>query len=192
MRTHDESAASKVPEVTLIFWTIKILATTLGEIGGDAVTMSMDLGYLVGTAIFSVIFVGAVVAQVMAKKFHPFLYWFTIVATTTLGTTVADFADRSLGIGYNRTTATTAARGLAQAIGGIAARPPLREKMAMRSMVAFYFDDAGEIRVKEDNLSPLQLLAVASCAAHYLKERAKDEAQKMIEGQISSPRKLAA
>jgi uncharacterized membrane-anchored protein len=100
MQTNNENTASKVPEVTLIFWIIKILATTLGEIGGDAVTMSMNLGYLVGTAIFSVIFIGAVVAQVMVKKFHPFLYWFTIVATTTLGTTVADFADRSLGIGY--------------------------------------------------------------------------------------------
>ena len=100
MQSNNENTAGKVPEVTLIFWVIKILATTLGEIGGDAVTMSMNLGYLIGTAIFSVIFVGAVVAQVMAKKFHPFLYWFTIVATTTLGTTVADFADRSLGIGY--------------------------------------------------------------------------------------------
>jgi uncharacterized membrane-anchored protein len=100
MQANNENTASKVPEVILIFWVVKILATTLGEIGGDAVTMSMDLGYLVGTAIFSVIFIGAVVAQVMAKKFHPFLYWFTIVATTTLGTTVADFADRSLGIGY--------------------------------------------------------------------------------------------
>jgi uncharacterized membrane-anchored protein len=100
MQSNNENITSKVPEVTLIFWIIKILATTLGEIGGDAVTMSMNLGYLVGTAIFSVIFIGAVLAQVMAKKFHPFLYWFTIVATTTLGTTVADFADRSLGIGY--------------------------------------------------------------------------------------------
>src|ERR1022692_524588 len=91
---------SKVPEVTLVFWIIKILATTLGETGGDAVSMSMNLGYLIGTAIFAVLFVIAVIAQVSAKKFHPFLYWATIIATTTVGTTLADFADRSLGIGY--------------------------------------------------------------------------------------------
>ena len=93
-------ALSKVPEVTLAFWIIKILATTLGETGGDTVTMSMGLGYLVGTGIFAVIFVGFVFAQIRAKAFHPFLYWATIVATTTVGTTLADFADRSLGIGY--------------------------------------------------------------------------------------------
>src|SRR5271163_4898299 len=91
---------SKVPAVTLIFWIIKIFCTTLGETGGDAVTMSMNLGYLVGTLIFGAIFVVAVVAQIRAKQFHPFLYWFTIIATTTVGTTMADFADRSLGIGY--------------------------------------------------------------------------------------------
>ncbi len=91
---------SKVPEVTLGFWIIKILATTLGETGGDAVSMSMNLGYLVGTAIFGAIFVVAVMAQVWAKKFHPFLYWATIIATTTVGTTLADFTTRSLGIGY--------------------------------------------------------------------------------------------
>ncbi len=90
----------KVPEVTLIFWLIKIAATTLGETGGDAVTMSMHLGYLIGTAIFAVIFLVAVVAQIKAKGFRPFLYWTTIIATTTVGTTLADFADRSLGIGY--------------------------------------------------------------------------------------------
>ncbi len=90
----------KVPQVTLIFWLIKIFATTLGETGGDAVSMSMNLGYLVGTAIFAVIFIVAVVAQISAKKFHPALYWTTIIATTTVGTTLADFADRSLGIGY--------------------------------------------------------------------------------------------
>jgi uncharacterized membrane-anchored protein len=93
-------ALSKVPEVTLAFWIIKILATTLGETGGDAVTMSMDLGYLVGTAIFAVVFVVAVYAQIRAEKFHPMLYWATIVASTTVGTTLADYADRSLGIGY--------------------------------------------------------------------------------------------
>ncbi|MQR01059.1 COG4705 family protein [Glaciimonas soli] len=91
---------SKVPEVTLLFWIIKIAATTLGETGGDAVTMSMNLGYLVGTIIFAVIFLIAVAAQIGVKGFHPFLYWATIIATTTVGTTLADFADRSLGIGY--------------------------------------------------------------------------------------------
>lgn len=94
------STLSKVPEVTLIFWILKIAATTLGETGGDAVSMSMNLGYLVGTAIFAVIFFVAVAAQIKAKGFHPFLYWTTIIATTTVGTTMADFADRSLGIGY--------------------------------------------------------------------------------------------
>src|SRR5213076_309854 len=96
---------AKVPEVTLLFWIIKIFATTLGETGGDAVSMSMKLGYLVGTAIFGVIFLVAVGAQIKAKRFHPFLYWITIIATTTVGTTMADFADRSLGIGYTGGTA---------------------------------------------------------------------------------------
>ncbi|HVY24542.1 MAG TPA: hypothetical protein VG962_14430 [Steroidobacteraceae bacterium] len=91
---------SKVPAVTLIFWIIKIAATTLGETAGDAVSMSMNLGYLLSTGIFAVIFVIAVAAQIRAEKFHPYLYWVTIVATTTVGTTMADFADRSLGIGY--------------------------------------------------------------------------------------------
>jgi uncharacterized membrane-anchored protein len=95
-----ENLFSKVPAVTLVFWIVKILCTTLGETGGDAVTMSMNLGYLVGTAIFAAIFVVAVAAQVIAKRFHPFLYWTTIIATTTVGTTMADFADRSLGLGY--------------------------------------------------------------------------------------------
>jgi uncharacterized membrane-anchored protein len=95
-----EDRLSKVPQVTLIFWIIKIFCTTLGETGGDAVTMSMNLGYLVGTAIFAAIFLVAVFAQIKAKQFHPFLYWITIIATTTVGTTMADFADRSLGIGY--------------------------------------------------------------------------------------------
>ena len=95
-----EQRASKVPEVTLIFWIIKIAATTLGETGGDAVSMSMNLGYLVGTAIFAVIFIVAVAFQIAATRFRPFLYWTTIIATTTVGTTLADYADRSLGIGY--------------------------------------------------------------------------------------------
>ena len=98
-------AVSKVPEVTLLFWVLKIAATTLGETGGDAVSMSMDLGYLVATGIFGVIFLVAVGAQIAAKTFHPYLYWTTIVATTTVGTTLADFADRSLGIGYPGGTA---------------------------------------------------------------------------------------
>ncbi|MHB1082050.1 MAG: COG4705 family protein [Prosthecobacter sp.] len=91
---------SKVPEVTLVFWIIKILATTLGETGGDAVSMSMNLGYLLSTGIFAVLFLIAVFAQMRARKFHPFLYWATIIATTTVGTTLADFSTRSLGIGY--------------------------------------------------------------------------------------------
>jgi uncharacterized membrane-anchored protein len=95
-----KATLSKVPEVTLIFWIIKIAATTLGETGGDAVSMSMNLGYLVGTAIFAAVFVATVVAQVGAKRFYPVLYWSTIIASTTVGTTMADFADRSLGIGY--------------------------------------------------------------------------------------------
>ncbi|VVC85239.1 hypothetical protein [Sideroxydans sp. CL21] len=100
MNNSAEHTLSKVPEVTLIFWIIKIAATTLGETGGDAVSMSMNLGYLVGTAIFAAVFIVAVIAQIRAKGFHPFLYWATIIATTTVGTTLADFADRSLGIGY--------------------------------------------------------------------------------------------
>ena len=95
----------KVPEVTLIFWIIKIAATTLGETGGDAVSMSMGLGYLAGTGIFAVLFAAAVTAQILAKQFHPALYWLTIIATTTVGTTLADFADRSLHIGYAGGTA---------------------------------------------------------------------------------------
>src|SRR3954470_2571332 len=104
-----QMVAAKVPEVTLLFWIIKILATPLGETGGDAVTMSWlgatsedatGRGYLIGTAIFGAIFVAAVLIQIRAKKFHPLLYWFTIVATTTVGTTLADYCTRSLGIGY--------------------------------------------------------------------------------------------
>jgi uncharacterized membrane-anchored protein len=104
---HD--ALSKVPAVTLGFWIIKILATTLGETGGDTVTMTwlgettpnpVPNGYLIGTAIFGVLLVGLVIAQINARKFNPWLYWATIVASTTCGTTLADFADRSLGIGY--------------------------------------------------------------------------------------------
>ena len=97
-RTDD--VLTKVPAVTLGFWIIKIAATTLGETGGDTVTMTMNLGYLTGTAIFLGVLVALVAAQITAKEFRPFLYWATIVASTTFGTTMADFADRSLGIGY--------------------------------------------------------------------------------------------
>ncbi|MBN8981190.1 MAG: hypothetical protein J0I29_07935 [Rhizobiales bacterium] len=100
MTTIDKHELGKVPAVTLGFWIVKILATTLGETGGDAVTMSLNLGYLVGTAIFASLFIVLVIAQVRTKRFHPFLYWGVIVATTTVGTTMADFVDRSLGIGY--------------------------------------------------------------------------------------------
>src|ERR1700688_1432178 len=93
-------ALSKVPEVTLAFWVIKIAATTLGETGGDTVTMTLDWGYLAGTALFLCLLVVLVICQIAAKNFHPFLYWATIAASTTAGTTMADFADRSLGIGY--------------------------------------------------------------------------------------------
>src|SRR5437763_14250319 len=91
---------SKVPAVTLGFWIIKIAATTLGETGGDSVTMTLNWGYLAGTTIFVGLLLVLVAAQILAKRFHPFLYWATIVASTTFGTTMADFADRSLGIGY--------------------------------------------------------------------------------------------
>src|ERR1700740_3420312 len=110
MMNEDRSElVAKVPQVTLLFWIIKILATTLGETGGDAVTMTWlgetteeatGAGYLIGTAIFGVIFVAAVLVQIKARKFHPFLYWLTIVATTTVGTTLADYCTRSLGVGY--------------------------------------------------------------------------------------------
>src|SRR5690242_21154831 len=91
---------AKVPEVTFSFWIIKIAATTLGETGGDSVTMTLNWGYLAGTAVFVAVLISCVVAQIFAKRFHPLLYWSTIVASTTFGTTMADFADRSLGIGY--------------------------------------------------------------------------------------------
>lgn len=100
MKRVGDQSVSKLPEVTLLFWIIKIAATTLGETGGDAVSMSMQLGYLVGTAIFALIFLITVSAQIKARRFHAWLYWTTIIATTTVGTTLADFADRSLGIGY--------------------------------------------------------------------------------------------
>jgi len=100
MTRTDTDLLSKVPEVTLTFWIIKIAATTLGETGGDTVTMTMNLGYLVGTLIFASLLLLLVWWQIAAKRFHPYLYWATIIASTTAGTTMADFADRSLGIGY--------------------------------------------------------------------------------------------
>jgi uncharacterized membrane-anchored protein len=99
LKSH-QSAASKVPELTLAFWIIKVAATTLGETGGDAVSMTMNLGYAVSSVVFFTLFMVMVAAQLFSKSFHPFLYWGVIVATTTAGTTMADFADRSLGIGY--------------------------------------------------------------------------------------------
>jgi uncharacterized membrane-anchored protein len=95
-----QATLSKVPAVTLTFWIIKILATTLGETAGDTVTMTWNMGYLAGTAIFLAALVALVLAQIAAKRFHPALYWLTIIASTTAGTTLADFADRSLGVGY--------------------------------------------------------------------------------------------
>ncbi len=100
MNTETEELISKVPHVTLLFWVIKIFATTLGETGGDALSMSLDLGYLLSTGIFALIFFAAVTVQIKANKFHPYLYWLTIVATTTVGTTLADYATRDMGIGY--------------------------------------------------------------------------------------------
>jgi uncharacterized membrane-anchored protein len=100
MDSEKQAAFAKVPEITIFFWIIKILATTLGETGGDSLSMSMKLGYLLSTCIFAVIFLAAVFVQISAKKFHPVIYWVTIIATTTVGTTLADFTDRSLGIGY--------------------------------------------------------------------------------------------
>ena len=106
---HDQNRFAKVPEVTLIFWLIKIAATTLGETGGDAVTMSWlgettpgatGMGYLIGTAIFGVVFLAAVALQIRRKTFNPWIYWFTIIASTTIGTTLADFVTRSMGVGY--------------------------------------------------------------------------------------------
>lgn len=95
-----EIKKTKVPEVVLLFWIIKILATTLGETGGDSLSMSFGLGYLASTFVFAALFVVMVFLQIRAEKFHPVLYWLTIIATTTVGTTLADYCDRSLGVGY--------------------------------------------------------------------------------------------
>lgn len=100
MQKSDGNVLSKVPEITIAFWIIKILATTLGETGGDSLSMSMNLGYLLSTVIFAGIFLIFVAIQIVAKKFNPTLYWSTIIATTTVGTTLADYATRDIGIGY--------------------------------------------------------------------------------------------
>lgn len=100
MPTHGPQALGKVPELTLLFWVLKIAATTLGETAGDMVSMSLGWGYVVGSAIFAAVFVFAVACQIHARQFHPWLYWWVIIATTTVGTTLADYFDRSLGIGY--------------------------------------------------------------------------------------------
>jgi len=100
MDSSPDPAAVKVPAVTLLFWVLKILATTLGETAGDTLSMTMNLGYLAATGVFAGIFVVMVAAQIAARRFHPWIYWATIIATTTVGTTLADFATRSLGIGY--------------------------------------------------------------------------------------------
>jgi uncharacterized membrane-anchored protein len=109
MQLVERSSLGKLPAVTFAFWIIKIAATTLGETGGDAVSMSMNLGYAAGTAIFAVLFLIALSAQIAAKTYRPFIYWTVIVATTTVGTTLADFVDRSLGVGYPGGTAILAA-----------------------------------------------------------------------------------
>ena len=100
MRTDKTESLNKVPEVTLAFWVIKIAATTLGETAGDTLSMTLQWGYLASTALFVVALVVLVGFQIAARQFHPFLYWATIIASTTFGTTMADFADRSLGVGY--------------------------------------------------------------------------------------------
>ncbi len=100
MKTKHQQIVSKVPEITLIFWVIKIFATTVGETGGDLVSMSLNVGYLISSIIFAIVFLAVVSLQINARSFNVFIYWATIIATTTLGTTMADFADRSLGIGY--------------------------------------------------------------------------------------------
>ena len=100
MSEDSKQALNKVPQVALAFWIIKICATTLGETAGDALSMTMGLGYAVSTGIFFALFVVTAAAQIRAKSFHPYLYWAVIIATTTAGTTMADYSDRSLGIGY--------------------------------------------------------------------------------------------
>src|SRR3954464_14200128 len=104
-QTDMDHALSKVPQVTLAFWIIKILATTLGETGGDALSMQLSLGYAVATLIFLAFFLVAVTAQVAVRRFHPLFYWACVVATTTVGTTTSDFFDRTMGLGYIKSSA---------------------------------------------------------------------------------------
>jgi uncharacterized membrane-anchored protein len=142
--SHDDSerrdAESKVPAVTLGFWAIKILATTLGETGGDSVSMSMGLGYLVGTAIFLTIFVALAAWQIAAKRFRPLLYWATIIASTTAGTTMADYATRSLGIGYTGGSALLLALVLGSLVAWKLATGTIRvETVRTRKAEAFYW-----------------------------------------------------
>ena len=99
-KTPPRAGFGKVPEIVASFWIIKVAATTLGETGGDALSMSLNLGYLVSTAIFAAAFVAVAIVQVRARRFRPFMYWTVVIASTTVGTTLADFATRSLGIGY--------------------------------------------------------------------------------------------
>lgn len=102
---HGFDPLSKVPRVTLMFWVIKIFATTLGETGGDAVTMTLQFGYAVGSLIFLAFFAVTLAGQVAAKRYHPFVYWAVVVATTTVGTTMSDYFDRTLGLGYVKSSA---------------------------------------------------------------------------------------
>lgn len=123
-------AISKVPRVTLGFWIIKVAATTLGETAGDWVTMSLKLGYLIGTTIFAVIFLSFISAQIKVARFHPCLYWATIIATTTIGTTLADFLDRSIGVGYTGGTAIV----LALLLGSLAIWYKVEGSVAVESV----------------------------------------------------------
>jgi uncharacterized membrane-anchored protein len=141
-------ALTKVPEVTLLFWIVKILATTLGETGGDAVTMSMGLGYAAGTAIFAVLFLVFVAMQIRADQFHPWLYWATIIATTTVGTTLADLSTRDIGIGYLGGSALLAALLLASlaiwhiSMGSVSIRTIISAKAEMFYWVTIMFSQA--------------------------------------------------
>lgn len=102
---HRSALASKVPAVTMAFWAVKILATTVGETGGDALSMTLKLGYLVSTAIFLAFFVVTVTVQIASRRYHPVSYWLVVVATTTVGTTTSDYLDRTLGLGYPKSSA---------------------------------------------------------------------------------------
>jgi uncharacterized membrane-anchored protein len=102
---YDTDVLSKVPRVTLAFWVVKIFATTLGETGGDALSMQLNLGYAVSTLIFLAFFLVTLAAQVKSKHYHPLFYWAVVVATTTVGTTTSDYFDRTLGLGYVKSSA---------------------------------------------------------------------------------------